>query len=273
MEEVTLQAVQRAMPGHGRARINNSLLDQLGIGDNDEVDVVTPAGSHITVTVFADSLVDAGDIRLSQEDLKTLGIESGTRVVVRRKVPVAEQVKSAAYDLKDRTVKGIKGIEDAVSEKAADLKEGAATATRDIAEKGRELSSKIAEEVAPLGERISEAGRETAARIADLIPAAQISEAVDTGIKRLSPGDASRLKNLLLQNEGDVRAVVVSAETASGRTIRNLTIPPDVVIAAVQHQDNSLVIPTPDTVIASGDLVYLIGKEKALDYMSSLLEG
>lgn len=273
MEEVTLQAVQRAMPGHGRARIHSSLPDQLGITDNEEVEVVTPAGSRLTLTVFADSLVEMNEIRISEEDLGRLGIESGTRVVVRRKPPVTEQVKTAALEMKERALKGLKGIEDTVSEKTGDLKEGALQASHEISEKGKEVSAKIAEEVAPIGERLSEAGREVGARIADLLPTARFSAAVENGIKRLTPGDAGQLKKILLQNEGDIRAVPVSARTTSGRTIQNLTVPPDVIIAAVQHQDNSLVIPAPDTVISIGDLVYLIGKEKALDYMSGLLEG
>lgn len=273
MEEVTLQAVQRAMPGHGRARINSSLLHQLGIADNDEIEVVALAGSRIVLTIFADSLVEEGDIRISEDDLKKLGIESGSQVIVKRKVPVSEQVMAAAQDIKEKTLKGLKDIEGSVSEKAADLKEGATLATQELAEKGKEVSSKIAEEVAPISAKISEAGRETMARLSDLIPNSRFGKAVENGIKALSIEDATKLKKILLENEGDIRAVLVSANAASGRTIGNLTVPPDLKIAAIQHKDNSLVIPTPDTIIQSGDLMYMIGTEKALDYMGSLLEG
>jgi uncharacterized protein with PhoU and TrkA domain len=295
MEEVTLQAVKRAMPGHGRARIHSSLLDPLGISDNEEVEVVTTSGSSLTLTAFADSLVETTQIRISEEDLKKLGIESGTSVTVRRKTPLVEQVKAAAHDISEKATKGAHDISETVSAKTAALKEeiapigekiseagrdtankiseGIAPISEKISEAGRDTANKISEGIAPISEKISEAGRETAARISDMVPTARFNAAVETGIKRLNPGDAADLKKLLLNNEGDIRAVTVTAKTAAGRTIQNLTLPPDAIIAAIQRVDNTLVIPVPDTMLMSGDTAYLIGKESALNYLEGLLEG
>jgi formylmethanofuran dehydrogenase subunit D len=261
------------MPGHGRARIESSLLTKLGIADNEEVEVVTTTGSSLVLTIFADSLVEKNQIRISEEDLKKLGIDSGTQVVVRRKVPVTEQVKAAAHDISDRAMKGIKGIEGTVSEKTSDLKEGAIQVSRDIQDKGREVTNKIVEEVGPIGEKISEAGRETAARIADLVPTARFNAVVETSIKRLKPVDASELKKILLQNDGDIRAITITSPTVAGRTIQNLTVPPDVIIAAIQRVDNSLSIAAPELVLSSGDIVYIIGKAGSLDLLEGILEG
>ncbi len=272
MEEVTLQAAMRVMPGHGRARIHSSLLTTLGIDDNEEVEVIGSAGANLTLTVFADTLVEKGQIRISEEDLKKLGIADGGEVVVRRKTPMAEQVKAAAGDIADRVSRGISDLGGVVSEKTSDLKDGTIHAAQDIQEKARGVSSKIAEEVGPIGEKIGDAGRETAAKIQQMVPTARFSATVEAGLKRLKSGDAAELKKVLLQNEGDIRAVSVSATTAAGRAVQNLTIPPDVIIAAIQRGDNTLTIPAADTIINMGDVVYLIGKEKGLDYMGTILE-
>lgn len=272
MEELTLRAAKRAMPGHGRARIHSSLLTTLGIDDNEEVEVLGSAGANLTLTVFADSLVEKGEIRISEDDLKRLGIPDGGEVVVRRKTPMAEQVKTAAGDIADRLSKGISDLGGVVSEKSSDLKEGTIQAAQDIQDKAREVSSKIAEGVAPLGEKIGDAGRETAAKIQQMVPTARFNATVEAGLKRLKPGDAAELKKILLQNEGDIRAVSVTATTAAGRTVQNLTLPPDVIMVAIQRADNTLTIPAADTIINMGDMVYLIGKEKGLQYMATILE-
>ncbi|MFH0967704.1 MAG: TrkA C-terminal domain-containing protein [Methanobacteriota archaeon] len=273
MEEVTLRAVKRAMPGHGRARIHSSLLTTFGIEDNGEVEVVGPAGVKLTLTIFADSLVEKGQIRISEDDLNKLGIPDGGDVVARRKIPVSEQVKAAASDFAGRVNRGLSDLGETVSDKTGDLKDGTMHAAHDLQEKAKEVSSKIADEVGPIGEKISDAGRETAAKIQNMVPTARFSAAVETGLKRLKPGDAADLKKIILQNEGDIRAVRVTLSTAAGRTIQNLTLPPEVIVAAIQREDNTLVIPASDTVIYAGDIVYLIGKEKGLNYMTTLLEG
>jgi uncharacterized protein with PhoU and TrkA domain len=273
MEEVTLRAVKRAMPGHGRARIHSSLLTTLGINDNEEIEVVGPTGKALIMIVFADTLVEKGQIRISDEDIKKLGLAEGDEIVVRRKPPITEQVKAAASDIADRVNRGVSDLEEKVSDKTGSLKDGTKQAAQDLQEKAKGVSSKIAERVAPISEKVGDAGRDAAAKIHDRIPAAKFSSAVETGLKRLKPGDATALKKILLKNEGDIRAVTVTAPTASGRTIQNLTLPPDVIIAAIQREDNTLTIPAADTIISSGDVVYLIGKEIGLDYMATLLEG
>ena len=271
MEEVTLQVIKRAMPGHGRARIHSSLLPTLGIADNDEVEVFASGGTSITLTIFSDTLVEKNQIRISDEDIKKLGIKEGEEVRTRRKTPVSEQVKAAAEDIATKVSKGVKDLSDTVSEKTSGMKEGTLQAAQDISSKAKEVSAKIAEEARPIGEKISEVGKETAAKIHELVPTARFNAAVESGMKQLSPADAAILKKNLLESKGEIHAVTTGV-AAAGRTIQNLTLPPDVLITAIQRE-GSLISYSGDSEIHTGDIVYMTGQVKGLDYMTTILEG
>lgn len=270
MEEVTLRAVQRAMPGHGRARIHSSLLTSLGIADNDEVEVVTPGGTSVTLTVFADSLVEKGQIRISADDLKKLKTTDGADVTVRRKVPLSEQVKTVASDVAGRAVRSMHEIGDTVSEKTSGLKEETLQTAQEISSKARDVSDKIAGEIAPIGEKITAAGKETAAKIHEMVPTARFPADVEAGLRQLSPEAAADLKKVLLAGKGEIHVSPVRA--ASGRTIGNLTIPPGSTILAVQREV-AWFSPEREFCLKEGDLVYMSGEIKDLDYMVTVLEG
>jgi len=261
---VTLQAVERAISGNGRARVHNSQLLALGIAESEKVEVLTSAGTCLTLIAFGDSHVSSDQIRISADDLKKLGIPEGGPVTVRRKIPVSEQVKTTSNQIAHQIGKGLTDLGETISEKSEDLKEETKHVTREIQDKTRIVSEKIAHEVTPISDKIVDTGRETAAKM---------SATVEAALKRLKPGDIGELKTILLTHDGNVRAITVTASTAAGRTIQNLTFPPEVIIAAVQRTDNSLVIPDSETVIQTGDVVYLVGKDQGLEYMAKLLEG
>ena len=225
MEEVTLRAIKRAMPGHGRARVHHSLLSAIEIEDKTEVEVFTPNGASLTLTVFSDSLVQQGQIRISEEDLKRLGIVDGTDVQVRKKIPLSTQVKDAAGELAGKISHGVQDIGETISDKTGVLKEGTVQAAQQVQEKAKAVSAKIVEQVGPLGEKIEEAGRETASRIQDLVPIGRFNAQIETGLKKLNPDDAARLKKILLEQSGEKHAVVVKSTLISGRTVQNLTLP------------------------------------------------
>ena len=272
MTELTLIAAERCMHGHGRARMNERLLNLLGIKDNAKIEVIASDGTRLSLTAFGDSLVEESQIRISGEDLKILGIAPGDTVIVRRKIPVKEQVKTAAEELSLQLSKEIADLKEVVSHKTSHLQDETALVADEFKEKARELSETITDGITPIGVKISEAGKETVATIQEHIPTAQLTT-IETGLKSLNSGDAMRLKNVLIQNEGNIRAVWVTSDTVIGRTIQNLTLPPEVIIVGVLRTNSSFTISTPDTVLQAGDVVYLIGKEKGLDYMSSILEG
>lgn len=261
---VTLQAVERTMPGSGRARVHSSQLLALGIAELENIEVVTSAGTRLTLIAFADSHVPSDQIRISSDDLKKLGIPGGGEVTVKRKIPISEQIKATSDRIVQQINTGIADLGEKVSEKTGELKEETNLVTKDIQEKAREVSGKIADEVTPIGDKIVSTTRETAAKM---------NAAVETALRLLKPGDIGELKKILLEHDGNIRAVHVTAPTAAGRTIQNLTLPPEVIIAAVQRPDNILVIPDSETIIQAGDMVYLIGKDQGLEYMAKLLEG
>ncbi|MBU7035566.1 MAG: hypothetical protein HXS49_10275, partial [Theionarchaea archaeon] len=97
MEEVTLKIQKRAVRSRGRARLNNSMLSRLGAKEESKLEIVNDAANKsVTVTLFADSMVEEGFIRLSEEDLEALGLNEGDTVIIRRKAPLSEQVRDRA---------------------------------------------------------------------------------------------------------------------------------------------------------------------------------
>lgn len=123
MEEVSLQAIKRAMPGHGRARINEKLLSILEIEDQAEVEVSTEEGKTMTLVVFSDDIVKEDTIRISSDDLVKLGIPDGGKVTVKRKVHLDEKVKMAAGSAAEHIKGGASAIGASVSGAAASIKE------------------------------------------------------------------------------------------------------------------------------------------------------
>ena len=66
MDEIQLIAQKRAFPSRGRARVHSDVLSKLDIEEGASIDIGIPdAEKWISVTAFADSLVESGHIRLS----------------------------------------------------------------------------------------------------------------------------------------------------------------------------------------------------------------
>ena len=81
MDEIELVAQKRAFPSRGRARINAEVLQKVGIEAGADIEISLPGTDKwISATAFADSLVESGFIRLSEEDLKDLGSEEGAKL-------------------------------------------------------------------------------------------------------------------------------------------------------------------------------------------------
>ncbi|HVP94232.1 MAG TPA: TrkA C-terminal domain-containing protein [Methanoregulaceae archaeon] len=95
MDEIELLAQKRAFPSRGRARINSEVLKTVGIETGADIEINIPeTDKWISATAFADTLVDSGYIRLSEEDLKELGAGEGTKLRIRRKKPVTEHIQA-----------------------------------------------------------------------------------------------------------------------------------------------------------------------------------
>ena len=270
MEEVTLQAVKRAMPGHGRARIHQKLLSMLGVDDQTEVEVSTNAGASLTLTVFADDLVEDGTIRISGEDLKKLDIPDGGQVRIRRKVPLDEQIKTVAGTAAEQIRGGAQEFSTKISETGGKIQKGASETADKVGTKTRELTEKVKAETKPIGEKISQAAKSSAGAIREKIPLGKLSPEIEKGLSALSPDEAKRIKSLLAGGEGLKAAVPV--QDASGRTIGNLTMPPEAAIVAVQRNDKTLDV-KPDTLLKKGDIIYVSGTPDAVGFVTRMLEG
>jgi formylmethanofuran dehydrogenase subunit D len=101
MQEVRLTIRKRAFPSRGRVRLNIAHLSELEIKEGDHVDLVNEAtGRAVTATVIADTMVQKGQIRVSEEDLSALGLADDADVLVRKTPPLQEKVKKTAGEVK-----------------------------------------------------------------------------------------------------------------------------------------------------------------------------
>ncbi|WP_321504473.1 hypothetical protein [uncultured Methanoregula sp.] len=144
MSDLRLIIKKRAFPSHGRVRLHESLLTELKIVEGDHVDLVNETAKKVvTVTVIADRMVGAGEVRVSEEDLKALGLKEGAEVTVRKTPPLMEQVQKAADGANKSFSKGVGKLDSAVRKTGESVKTEAAK-TADTVKAG---SKKAAETV------------------------------------------------------------------------------------------------------------------------------
>lgn len=98
MEDLTLTVKKRAFPSQGRARMNAATLKKIGVDEREDLDVGTTGKDRwITVAAFSDSTVRQDTIRLSTDDLAALGVEEGASVIVKKALPLSDQVRQTAH--------------------------------------------------------------------------------------------------------------------------------------------------------------------------------
>lgn len=100
MENITLKIKKRAFPSHGRVRLHESRLTDLEIMNGDHVDLINEdAKKTVTVTVIADTMVGKDEIRVSEDDLKSLGLKEGNDVTIKKSLGIKEKVSKTAGDI------------------------------------------------------------------------------------------------------------------------------------------------------------------------------
>ncbi len=100
MDNITLKIKKRAFPSHGRVRLHESRLSDLKIVNGDHVDLINEAAKKtVTVTVISDTMVGKDEIRVSEEDLKSLGLGEGQEVLVKKSLGLKEKVTKGAGDV------------------------------------------------------------------------------------------------------------------------------------------------------------------------------
>jgi hypothetical protein len=100
MDNLTLKIKKRAFPSHGRVRIHESRLTDLKIVNGDHIDLMNEtAKKTVTVTVISDTMVGKDEIRVSEEDLKSLGLKEGDEVSIKKSLGIKEKVTKGAGDV------------------------------------------------------------------------------------------------------------------------------------------------------------------------------
>ena len=100
METLTLKTKKRVFPSRGRVRLHETRLAQLKIVNGDHVDLVNEtAKKTVTVTVIADTMISRDEIRVSEEDLKSLGLKDGKEVSIKKSLGIKEKVSKTAGDV------------------------------------------------------------------------------------------------------------------------------------------------------------------------------
>ncbi|MCJ7795067.1 MAG: hypothetical protein MUP10_04450 [Methanoregulaceae archaeon] len=140
MKELRLRIKKRAFPSQGRVRLNESALTVLEIQNGASVDLVNETTSKsISVTVYTDSMEEKGQARVSEEDLKKVGLKDGDMVIVRVTPPLTEKLKKTTDDAA-KSVKEGAGKAGAAAKKAGGdvkkaTKEGYETVKKKVTKK------------------------------------------------------------------------------------------------------------------------------------------
>lgn len=297
---------KRAVPSHGRARLHTSMLSELGAQEGSKLELINDAlNKSVAVTLFADSLVEEGYIRLSAEDIENLGLQEEDTVVIRKKPPLPETIKKEVGEAAERISEGaekageragvaaerISGeIDKRVGKAGEKVGEVAGTVRGEVVKAyGRfveetapitdriegatkETVTKIKEEVIPVAERVEGAARDAYQRIAESPLKERVSKATESFINKLKPGEEAKLKEILEGCKGDIRAVTVTSDIVADKLVKELDLPQEVVISAVQR-NKEIIIPKGETRLVRGDIVYLVGKEEGLRECTALMEG
>jgi formylmethanofuran dehydrogenase subunit D len=124
MESIKLKVQERAFPSRGRARIHETHMKALGIKEGESVEISAGGDKKpVVVTIFADTLVEEGYIRLSPEDIAAAGAIPGMEVTVTRVPPIGERVKKSTEKTKENVKEDVKKAKETISKKASSTKE------------------------------------------------------------------------------------------------------------------------------------------------------
>lgn len=133
MQEIRLTIRKRAFPSQGRVRLNIAHLPALGIREGDKVDLVNEAtGKTVTAAVIADTMVREGQVRVSEEDLKSLGLDDEQDVLVVKTPPVDAKIKKMAADAGTSLSRSVDKLGKTAKKTAGDVKAGAEKAAKDV---------------------------------------------------------------------------------------------------------------------------------------------
>lgn len=126
MKELRLKIKKRAFPSQGRVRLNESALTGLEIQNGASVDLVNETTNKvISATVYADSMVEKGQVRVSEEDLKKVGLKDGDTLTVRATPPLTEKLKKTTDDAAKSVKEGAGKVGESAKKVGGDISAGA----------------------------------------------------------------------------------------------------------------------------------------------------
>ena len=149
MQELRLTVKKRAFPSQGRVRLNIAHLPSLGIREGEHVDLVNEATKKsVTVAVIADTMVRQGHVRVSEEDLKTIGLQDDDDILVRKSPPLQEKIKKVAAAAGTSLSKGAGKLDDTVRKTSGVVKTEAGKAAVSLKKETEKASESMGKAVA-----------------------------------------------------------------------------------------------------------------------------
>jgi hypothetical protein len=144
MKDVRFTIKKRAFPSQGRVRLNLAHLPELGIREGDHVDLINETTKKtVTTTVIADTMVRVGHVRVSEEDLKSIGLNDDDDVLLRKTPPMEEKIKKAAADASKSLSKSVDKLDASVKKTTVDVKASAAKTADTVKKETKKASDKI----------------------------------------------------------------------------------------------------------------------------------
>ncbi|MGD0534801.1 MAG: hypothetical protein ABR999_05100 [Methanoregula sp.] len=166
MQEVRLTLKKRAFPSQGRVRLNIAHLPALGIHEGENVDLINEATKKsVTTSVIADTMVREGQVRISEEDLKTLGLDDDDEVLVRKSLKLQEKLSKAAAEANTSISKGVGKLGSAAKKTADEVKTGAAKTANTVKKETKKASASIGKAAAKTANTVKKETKKASASI------------------------------------------------------------------------------------------------------------
>jgi hypothetical protein len=124
MEGIGLKVQVRAVPSRGRVRVNESVLGMLEIEQGSNIDLYSsPDAKPLTVSVYADAMVDKGVVRMDAGDVEKLGLREGSVVTATKTPKFSEKVKSATSRTTQSVSEGVSSVSRRITGKHEETEE------------------------------------------------------------------------------------------------------------------------------------------------------
>jgi hypothetical protein len=124
MEGIGLKVKVRAVPSRGRARVHESVLEMLEIEQGDHIDLYSaPDAKPMTVSVYADAMVDKGIIRMDTGDVEKLGLREESVVTAKKTPTFTEKLRSTTSRTTQSVGEGVSSVTKKITGKKEESEE------------------------------------------------------------------------------------------------------------------------------------------------------